>query len=66
MTAEQGVKNIKGELHVNAGIIIQKLWRGKLKFFFSFLQWNDRCNGRRTLNLMLSLGEMLPDMTSDS
>lgn len=36
MTAEQGVKNIKGELHVNAGIIIQKLWRGKLKIFFLF------------------------------
>ena len=29
MTAEQGVKNIKGELHVNAGIIIQKLWDRK-------------------------------------
>lgn len=33
-TAKQGVKNIKGKLHVNAGIIIQKLWQGKLKFFF--------------------------------
>ena len=36
MTAEQGVKNIKGKLHVNAGIIIQKLWQGKLNFFFYF------------------------------